>query len=101
MKQTKLQKYTQLAQKGTKKSIKKIMKNLTTNTPIAETKIIDYALSRIENPEGIQTMQHYLFQGTQIQRNYATLYFLRKEEYTLIQEAYEQGLIDARQAFSR
>ena len=46
-------------------------------------------------------MEHYLFHGTQIQRNYCTLYFGRRGEYLIVRKAYDAGIIDAKQAFSR
>jgi hypothetical protein len=101
MGQSLLQYYIILAKKGTKDSISKIMQNLNENMTIAESKFIDFALSHIDNDEGNKVMEYYLFHGTQIQRNYCTLYFGRLGEYLIIREAYNKGLIDAKQAFSR
>lgn len=101
MVQTPLQVYIGLAKEGTKASIGEIMRHLNKNMTIAESKFIDFALGHIESSEGIAVMEHYLFHGTQIQRNYSTLYFARRGEYLLIRKAYDQGLIDAKQAFSR
>ncbi len=93
--------YNNLAIEGTKESVKKIMENINLEMGMIESKIIDYALGLINNAEGINTLEKYLFEGTQIQRNYCTLYFNRKEEFKLVRLAYDQGLIDERQAFSR
>jgi hypothetical protein len=101
MGQSLLQYYIILAKNGTKDSISKIMQNLNENMTIAESKFIDFALSHIDNDEGNKVMEYYLFHGTQIQRNYCTLYFGRLGEYLIIREAYNKGLIDAKQAFSR
>jgi protein-arginine kinase len=101
MGRTPLQYYIGLAKEGTKTSIDEIMRHLNKNMTIAESKFIDFALGHIESNEGIAVMEHYLFHGTQIQRNYSTLYFSRRGEYLLIRKAYDQGLIDAEQAFSR
>lgn len=90
-----------LAKEGTKTSIEKIMVNLNENMSIAESKFIDFALGHISSDEGIKVMEYYLFHGTQIQRNYCTLFFGRRGEYLIIREAYDKGLIDAKQAFSR
>jgi hypothetical protein len=68
---------------------------------LAESKFIDFALGQVDTDEGVKTMEHYLFHGTQIQRNYCALYFGRRDEYLLLRKAYEEGLIDAKQAFSR
>ena len=68
---------------------------------LAESKFIDFALGHVESDEGMKIMEYYLFHGTQIQRNYCTLYFGRRGEYLIIRKAYDTGLIDAKQAFSR
>lgn len=101
MSMTMLQEYIELAKEGTSESIARIMADLTSETPIVETKFIDYALGYVTSEEGLKTMEDYLFKGTQIQRNYATLYFARLGEYLIIRKAYDMGLIDQRQAFSR
>lgn len=90
-----------LATEGTKSSIDTIMNDVNEQMTIAESKIIDYALGMIDSAEGIRVMESYLFQGTQIQRNYCTLYFSRRGDYQIVRKAYDQGLIDAKQAFSR
>jgi hypothetical protein len=101
MSKTMLQKYIELAKEGTPESIAEIMADLTLDTPIVETKFIDYALSFVNSEEGLAVMEEYLFKGTQIQRNYATLFFARLGEYLIIRKAYDMGLIDLKQAFSR
>jgi len=101
MNMTPLQYYIGLAKEGTKASIAEIMRHLNRNMTIAESKFIDFALGHVDSEEGVAVMEHYLFYGTQIQRNYSTLYFGRRGEYLLIRKAYDLGLIDARQAFSR
>lgn len=101
MGQSLLQKYIELAQEGTRASVDEIMAHLNMGMSIAESKIIDFALGNVDSEEGRQAMEHYLFHGTQIQRNYCTLYFIRREEYRLVRQAYELGLIDYLQAFTR
>jgi len=101
MEQTLLQYYICLAKEGTKESIDEIMRHLNMDMSIGESKFIDYALGLVENKAGIKIMEEYLFHGTQIQRNYCTLYFGRRGEYPIIRKAFDAGLIDARQAFSR
>lgn len=93
--------YNVLAKEGTKNTIDEIMKDLNEQMTIAESKLIDYALGLIDMPDGIKVMEHYLFYGTQIQRNYCALYFNRREDFKIVREAYDKGLIDANQAFSR
>lgn len=101
MNETLLQRYVRLAGEGTRASIDEIMSHLNPDISIAESKFIDFALSGVEGEEGVRVMEHYLFHGTQIQRNYCALYFGRLGEYPLLRRAYEEGLIDAVQAFSR
>jgi len=101
MEQSLLQHYIALAKASTKESIGEIMQHLNKNMTLAESKFIDFALGHVESEEGMKMMEYYLFHGTQIQRNYCTLYFGRRGEYLIIRKAYDQGLIDAKQAFSR
>lgn len=96
-----LQYYIGLAAAGDKVSVHEIMKHLNKRMTIAESKFIDFALSYIDRDEGTEIMKHYLFHGTQVQRNYCALYFSRLGEYPLVREAYDKGLVDAKQAFSR
>lgn len=65
------------------------------------TRYVDYALSLVITPEGFGRIRHYLFNGTQIQRNYASLYFNRLGEKGVVSEAYVLSLIDEIQAFAR
>lgn len=95
------QHYIGLAKEGTRASIDEIMKHLNMDMSIAESKIIDFSLSHVVSAEGMEAMQRYLFHGTQVQRNYCALYFARLGEYPIVRDAYDQGLIDAVQAFSR
>lgn len=101
MKETRLEKWIRLAHVGTKENVEEIMGNLSMSTTFQETREIDHALSHIKTDEGMNCIKHYLFNGTQIQRNYAALFFGRIHEYILLREAYEMGLIDEIQAFSR
>jgi hypothetical protein len=101
MGQTLLQYYITLAKEGTQASIGEIMKHLNKSMTLAESKFIDFALGHVDSDEGVKIMEYYLFHGTQIQRNYCTLYFGRRGEYLIIRKAYDEGLIDAKQAFSR
>jgi len=93
--------YVELAKLGTKKSIDTIMYDLNRQMTLAESKFIDFALGHVESEEGVKMMTYYLFHGTQIQRNYCALYFGRKGEYYLLRDAYNKGLLDEKQAFSR
>lgn len=101
MEQTLLQFFLNLAKEGTPSSVEKIMTYLNVQMTLPESKFIDYALGQVCTFEGVCTMQRYLFQGTQIQRNYCALYFGRRGDYHIVRKAYDEGLIDATQAFSR
>lgn len=101
MAQTKSEQWISFAKEGTKETIGKIMISLNENMSLAESRSIDYALSYVNTVEGFDAIKFYLFHGTQIQRNYAALYFGRLGEYPILREAYDMGLIDEKQAFSR
>jgi hypothetical protein len=101
MKRDLLRHYTGLAGRGTRAAVDEIMGHLNMDMSIAESKIIDFALGLVEGEEGFRAMEHYLFHGTQVQRNYCALYFARRGEYLILREAYDMGLVDALQAFSR
>lgn len=98
---SKLNYYITLATNGTKKDIDIIMKDLNKDITIVDSKFIDYALSYVQSNEGIERVSYYLFNGTQIQRNYCTLFFNRRGEWDRVKVAYQMGLIDEIQAFSR
>lgn len=89
------------AESGTAGEIDFIMGRLSTTSNLAETKFADFALGLVTNPEGFDRIKHYLFNGTLMQRNYASLYFNRLGEWKYVKEAYEMGLIDETQAFAR
>ena len=93
--------YIRLASDGTKTSVDTILADINREMSIGLSKIIDYSLSFVQSSEGIERMTYYLFHGTQIQRNYCTLYFNRRGDWPLVRQAFEQGLIDEIQAFSR
>jgi len=93
--------FIEKAEIGTADDIDYIMRNLNNESTLAVTKFVDYALSLVTNPEGFERIKQYLFNGTLIQRNYASLYFNRLGEWEYVKEAYEKGLIDKIQAYAR
>jgi len=93
--------YTALARERTKASVGEIMAHLNKSMTLAESKFIDFSLGLVETPEGVAQIEHWLFHGTQIQRIYCTLFFGRRGDYEIIRKAYDLGLIDAKQAFSK
>jgi tetratricopeptide (TPR) repeat protein len=79
-----------------------LMHRLEQEPDLAVTKLADYALGLVRTPHGEERIKHYLFEGTQKQRNFAALYFKRTgERGSLLAEAYIQGKIDRVQAFAR
>jgi hypothetical protein len=97
----KLQELIDKAQTGNKEDIDCIMSYLTSESSFAMTRYVDFALSLVENPYGFGQIKYYLFNGTLIQRNYASLYLNRLGEWEIVKEAFKQGLIDEIQAFAR
>ena len=85
---------------GTALDIDSIMATLdTSDLPIS--RAVDLYLGMISNQEGVERLAHYLFSGTQIQRNYCALFFERRNDWDLINKAFKKGCIDAIQAYSR
>lgn len=89
------------AENGNTNDIDYIMDNLTVESTLTMTRFIDFALSLVKKSEGIERIKYYLFNGTLIQRNYACLFLNRLGEWEPVKEAFEQGLIDEIQAYSR
>lgn len=78
-----------------------IMGQLLSFSNVAITRYVDYSLSLVDTPAGFERIKFYLFNGTQVQRNYASLYLNRLGEWELVKEAFQKGLIDQIQAFAR
>lgn len=89
------------AANGSSKDIDLIMEKLTIDSTLAMTRYVDFALSLVETTDGITQIKYYLFNGTLIQRNYASLFLNRLGDWKPVKKAYEQGLIDEVQAYSR
>ena len=89
------------AESGDWQDIDYIMSHLTPNTTFSMTRFVDFSLGLVENKSGISQIEYYLFKGTPIQRNYASLFFNRRYDYDIVMKAYKQGLIDETQAFAR
>jgi hypothetical protein len=97
----KLRELIELALKGGADNIDQIFSHLNKEADLKLTRYVDFALSVVENEEGIERMEYYLFNGTLIQRNYASLFFNRNGDYDLIDKANKMGLIDDLQAYVR
>jgi hypothetical protein len=89
------------AARGSSEDVDFLLGHLTPEATLATTKFVDYALSLVENPTGVARIEHYLFGGTQMQRNYSSLYFNRRGDWRIVKRAQEQGLIDEIQAYAR
>lgn len=97
----KLQELIDKAESGSSQDVDFILNHLTTQSSLAMTRYVDFAISLVENKSGIKRLEYYLFNGTQIQRNYASLFFNRRGDWEIVKKAYEKGLIDEIQAFAR
>lgn len=86
---------------GTAENIDRVMEFLDETSDIPVTRVVDYYLGTVQNIEGMKRIEYYLFNGTQIQRNYATLFFVRIDDWKLVDKAYKMGLIDYIQAYSK
>ena len=89
------------ARTGTIADIDFIMSFLNDSTDFAMTRYVDFSLSMVTSVEGLERIKYFLFNGNQVQRNYASLYLNRLGEYKSVAEAYKRGLIDYVQAFAR
>ena len=78
-----------------------IVGELTPDVTLSTTRFVDYALSLVESEIGVQRIEHHLFNGAQIQRNYCSLFFGRRGDWDVVERAYKQGLIDEIQAYAR
>ncbi len=90
-----------LCKEGTSEAIDQVMSLLDETADLPTTKIIDFHLGTVSSTKGVQRIEHYLFKGTQMQRNYCTLFFARRNEWQIVKNAYEKGLIDHIQAYAR
>ena len=97
----KLGELTERGKSGTAEDVDYIMSHLSIDSNLVMTRFVDFALSLVENPEGLLRLEYYLFNGTQIQRNYSSLFFNRRFDYEVVIRAYNQGAIDEIQAFAR
>lgn len=86
---------------GSAADVDLLMAALAQTDELATSRLVDYALGLVETPKGRARIRHYLHEGSQQQRNYAALYFKRRNVTYYLEEAVAAGKIDAAQAFSR
>lgn len=97
----KLKIFRSFCETNSESGVDNFMNHLSTDVTLIETKMIDFYLGQMTSTSAIDRVIYYLFNGTQIQRNYSTLFLARKNIWRPINMAYKQGLIDYRQAYSR
>lgn len=90
-----------LGQSGAAHDVDTLMCQLHEQVDFTTTRLVDFALGLVDTEEGFGRIRHYLFFGGPIQRNYAALYFKRRQEMSLLHEAVTQGKIDEIQAYLR
>jgi len=83
------------------RDVDRLMEELVRATTIAACKAIDYELSQVEGAEVRVRIEHFLFHGELVQRNYAALWFKRRGHLKLLDRAVRRGLIDRAQAYSK
>jgi hypothetical protein len=86
---------------GHTENIDQVLAQLSDTVDLPTTRAVDLYLGMVTNKSGIKQIEHYLFNGTRIQRNYCTLFFARRNDWHLVNRAYQLGLIDKIQAYSR
>lgn len=96
-----LKEFTECGQRGSSEDVVTLMNQLHETVDLPTRKNVDYALGLIREREGVEMVHWYLNNGRVIQRNYAALYFIRREMFDVIREAVELGSIDPLQAWAR
>lgn len=89
------------AENGDPDDIDFIMHNLNSESTFAMTRYVDFSLGLVTNEMGIKRIEYFLFKGSQIQRNYSSLFFNRRGDWEIVKKAFHLGLIDQTQAFAR
>lgn len=92
--------FLQKGQSGNIEDVDYLMRILETDTSISAAKLVDFALGFVRTRQGKDRLVYYLFEGAQVQRNYAANYFKRIGHVDLLEKAFMQGKIDQEQAFS-
>lgn len=98
---TRYETFVALGQSGKIEDIDTLMKALHADEKVGTSRLVDFALGLVDDRAGMMRIKEYLFEGSQMQRNYAALYFKRKGWVDLLQEAVALGKIDEDQAYSR
>lgn len=96
-----LRELKQKGKSGRATDVDELMGHLELSQSLSRCKLIDYALGLVSLAEGRDRIRYFLFNGSQIQRNYAALYFKRQEAGQILDEAVQRGCIDQTQAYAR
>lgn len=92
--------FVAIGRSGRPEDVDFLMDVLVRETHLGSTKLVDYVLGLVGPGTGQERIHWYLFNGTQIQRNYAALCFKRRGDKKTLQNAVSAGKIDRLQAFS-
>lgn len=93
--------FERIGRSGKPKDVDYLMSVLETTDDLGAIKLVDYALGLVSGRAGRDQIKTYLYQGTLRQRNYAALYFKRRNSTRILKKAVDAGLIDVTQAFSK
>ena len=85
---------------GAAHAVDALMHALCAHDDLATSRLVDFAQGLVDTRDGAARLRHYLFHGAPIQRNYAALYLKRRGRVALLDEAVQQGKIDAVQGFA-
>ena len=88
-------------QGGLPEDVDALMAVLDSDEEIATAKLVDFALSLVQTPDGQARLRHYLCQGSLTQRNYAALYFKRLGMRDVLEDAVARGCVSAELALNR
>jgi hypothetical protein len=93
--------FKEMGRQGTAENVDIMMRSLEEDPHSSPHKLIDYTLGLVNKQQGKDRIEYYLFNGTTVQRNYAALYFKRRNDRLILAQAVKLGCIDRVQAFSK
>lgn len=93
--------FVAMAKNGSVSDVDFLMEALEVDENTATYKLVDFVLGLVNTARGKDRIKYYLFNGTQMQRNYAALFFKRIKNRDVLTEAVKLGCIDRVQAFSK
>ena len=92
--------FVTLGTRGRPEGVDQLMNALAAQDDLATLKLVDFTLGLVNTPDGSARVKHYLFNGSERQRNYAALYFKRRGNGLVLSDAVAKGVIDSAQAYS-